>query len=484
MNKVINKDNLKKLTVLFLFLMPIFDTIFFYSKITTLIRIIFIVLIFILTIILYKDSHKHLKYLLIYFFVVLLYFIIDYYHSLGFTSLIPGNFSYNGYTELLTIIKLMIPITLIYSLYYQKLSKKDYYFIIKSWILLISLSIIVLNIFKYSLSSYSTDIIKYNIFEWHKGLYYIYTASRGLFIYPNQEAIIILMLLVLETYDVITSKKINILYIILLTITCLILGTRVSSFGGLLLLIFILLLYIIYSLINKEKISHNIYLFIIPIIIWILLLPISPYSNRNIELNKVNTKENIISNNIENNNETTYIFIENNKMQYVDQNHDNSKLPTVFYQKYYSYQYDSDFWYVFVQYTPNNKLNYRYIETSIIKRVMQIDNRKTDYLFGISNTRIQHIVNIERDFVEQFYAFGIIGSIILLFIYPLSLFLLIKNYLKDKSYFNLLLIINCLIFVFVSYLTGNILNSITTTIPYAILTNHNILQNKTKKIVK
>ena len=140
--------------------------------------------------------------------------------------------------------------------------------------------------------------------------------------------------------------------------------------------------------------------------------------------------------------------------------------------------------YDFVQNTPNNKLNYRYIETSIIKRVMQIDNRKTDYLFGISNTRIQHIVNIERDFVEQFYAFGIIGSIILLFIYPLSLFLLIKNYLKKRSYFNLLLIINCLIFIFVSYLTGNILNSITTTIPYAVLTNHNILQNKTKKCIK
>ena len=40
-----------------------------------------------------------------------------------------------------------------------------------------------------------------------------------------------------------------------------------------------------------------------------------------------------------------------------------------------------------------------------------------DKYIGISNTRIQNIVNIESDFYLHYYAFGIIGSIILLIIY-------------------------------------------------------------------
>ena len=56
---------LKLLTMIFLITSPIFDMTFFHSRFTTLIRIFIILVIFISTIFLYKDSRKSLKYIII-----------------------------------------------------------------------------------------------------------------------------------------------------------------------------------------------------------------------------------------------------------------------------------------------------------------------------------------------------------------------------------------------------------------------------------
>jgi hypothetical protein len=465
------KNNLKKylkyFTLIFLFLMPIFDTIYFFNRYTTLIRIIIILVILLFTIICHPNSRKNLKWLFIYYAFCLGYFFINYYHALGFYSFMPDNIFYSGYTELLTILKLMVPITLIYVLYYQDINKKEYFLIIKSWIILIAGSIIALNLIKLSLSSYSTEIIKYSILEWHKGLYYAYTASRGLFVYANQEAVIMIMLFTMSIY-LLLENKINVIYLIMLTFGMIMLGTRVSTLGIPLIIIASSFGYLYLLITHKTTFNKNFFLLIIPLIIWIFLIKIAPYSNRNVELNKVNniTQINPIKDvNSPNDLENT----KNWQQKYVDLNHDDEKLPEIFYTKYYNYKYDSEFWYNFVKETPNEKLNYRYIETSIIKRVVDIDNRKSDILFGISNTRIQNTVNIERDFVEQYYAFGIIGSIILLLIYPVLFLISLKKFLINKEYINYLQLLSICLFIGISILTGNIINSVGTTIPFIFI---------------
>lgn len=457
-----NKENLKKLTLVFLFLMPFSDYIYFFSKITTLIKIIIILIIFLLTIYLYKDSRKNLKKLLIYYSLAIIYLFFNYLHSKNFISYDPNNFNYNFFNETLTIIKLMMPITLIYSLYYQKFNKKDSLFIIKSWVLIIGLTIIITNIFKISLGSYSDATINYNIFEWHKGLYYIYSSSRGLFKYANQEALIMLVLLILEIYETIKTNKKNIIYILILMFAMLMLGTRVSSIGGLLILISCFIIYFIFVLFKKEKYNSNIFYLLIPIFIWLFILPISPYSNRNVELNKPP-----VINNISPNDNTNKEKKELSKTEYIDSYHNDEKLPKVFYTKYYSYEYDSDFWYDFVKNTPDKNINYRYIEEKIIERVEEVNNNYLDVFLGISNSRIQNIVNIEKDYVEQYYAFGIIGLIILLFIYPLMFILSLIKFIKDRNYDNFILSLTMFLWLVVPYLTGNIINSLTTIIPFA-----------------
>jgi hypothetical protein len=48
--------------------------------------------------------------------------------------------------------------------------------------------------------------------------------------------------------------------------------------------------------------------------------------------------------------------------------------------------------------------NHRYVEKAMVKRVIEINNSKMDALFGITNTRLQNIFNIEQDFIVQYYA--------------------------------------------------------------------------------
>lgn len=469
------KNNLlKKFTLFFLFCMPIFDTIWFYSKWTTAVRVGIIFLIFIFTLIFYKQSRKKSLFLWSWYLLCGIYFIINYYHSFDFFALQPNFSNYSGYQELLTILKLMCLPTLLFSLYYQKFNKKEYLFIIKSWVIIIAGSIILTNLFKISLSSYGTNVISYNIFEWNKGLYYIKTASRGFFIYANQVALIMVMLLVIAFYMTAFVNLKNIIYLILLSLAMLMLGTRVSSLGGLLILMLLFLSYFVYQIYKKEKINWQILFILIPILVWgLLLFTVSPYQNRNVELDQVNEidahEDMINSSKLENALIKHDIKETKDKISYVDTYVDNNKLPKKFYQSYYSYVYDPDFWYDFVLNTPNEKINYRYIETSIIKRVVQIDDRTSDIWFGISNTRIQNIVNIERDFLLHYYAFGIVGCIILLCIYPI---LLVSNFItliKKKDYLSFICLINIVLFTSIAYLTGNILNSINMLIYFAFI---------------
>ncbi len=384
--------------------------------------------------------------------------------------MVPGNFNYSVFDEALTILKLVMPITFIYSLYYQRISWKKYLLVLKVWVILISGSIIITNIFKISLSSYSDAVITKNIFEWNINNYYQETASKGLFMYANQEAVVMLMLLLVFVYDFIYKDKRSIFYIFLLAISMLMLGTRVSSVGGLLTLICAYLFYIIYVLYKKEKFDKKTLIIFIPIVLWGLLIPISPYANRNIELNSVEeVSDNVvgIATDQEELSEPSEEEITN--IDYVYNNYNPNYLPKVFFEEYYPVQYDSGFWREFIENTPLEEMNYRTIETSIIKRVVEINDDSLDILFGISNSRIQNIVNIERDFVLHYYAFGIIGSIILLLVYILMLIYSVYNFFKYQTFYLFIFTTVIVLFIFSAYLTGNIINSINAIIPFSFI---------------
>ena len=223
------QDILKKITIIFLILFPLSGLSFFHHNLTNLFIVLFIFFLFISIIFINKKALKYSKYLFLYYIICFLYLIINYFLNKNFISLIPDYYSF--YKESLTIIKLIMPITFLYSLYFLNLKQKEYIFIVKIWTIIISLSIIITNIFKISLSSYSNDIITYNIFSWYKNPSYLLSASKGFFTYANQVALILLCLLIVMTKEVLIKKN-NIIYLILIMLSMLMLGTRLSSLGG------------------------------------------------------------------------------------------------------------------------------------------------------------------------------------------------------------------------------------------------------------
>lgn len=465
------RDNVKNIienvTVFFLFLLPLFSTVFLYNKISTLIQIIFVFLLLFVTLIFYKDSRKNIKWMILYYVLCLIYLGVSFYHQEYFKSLLPSSYDFNIVSELLMILKLITPITFIYSLYYIKLPFKKYMLVLKVWCILFAGSIVLTNIFKISLGSYSDTFITKNIFEWNKHNYYKYTASKGYFMYANQVSALCIIFLLMFIYDYLYNSKKSIIYILLVSFAMLMLGTRVSTLGGLLTLVFAIIFYFIINIFNKISIKKRIYILVIPVLGWVLLLQVSPYNNRSIELNRsmnrhmddtsiVDDKAIVMDDTSMNVDKTKYVY----------QNYNKDYLPKVFFEKYYPIKYDEEFWYNFVKNNSIDKINYRYIEKSIIRRVVEVNNNPLDKYIGISNTRIQNIVNIESDFYLHYYAFGIIGSIILLVIYLILFIYTFNNFVKIQNYYAFTMLSCVVLFLFSAFLTGNIINSINTVLPF------------------
>lgn len=476
------KNIIENVTVFFLFLLPLFSTVFLYNKISTLIQIIFVFLLLFVTLILYKDSRKNIKWMILYYVLCLIYLGVSFYHQESFKSLLPSSYGFNIVSELLTILKLITPITFIYSLYYIKLPFKKYMLVLKVWCILFAGSIVLTNIFKISLGSYSDTFITKNIFEWNKYNYYKYTASKGYFMYANQVSALCIIFLLMFIYDYLYNSKKSIIYVLLVSLAMLMLGTRVSTLGGLLTLVFAIIFYFIINIFNKISIKKRIYILVIPVLGWVLLLHVSPYNNRSIELNRSINRHmddtSIVDDKAIVMDDTS---MDVDKTKYVYQNYNKDYLPKVFFEKYYPIKYDEEFWYNFVKNNSIDKINYRYIEKSIIRRVVEVNNNALDKYIGISNTRIQNIVNIESDFYLHYYAFGIIGSIILLVIYLILFIYAFNNFVKIQNYYAFIMLSCVVLFLFSAFLTGNIINSINAVLPFIFVVSGVIYEGKIEK---
>ena len=212
---------LQKLLVIFMLTYPIFDMVPFYNSLTTLIRVIITFGLLIWLLVKDKKALKHLPYLIAFGVTVLIYMLFHHLNTVHFNSFDPNNFNYSWFEESLQILKMVMPFILFYILYHSKLDKKDYLLIIKSWIIIISGQIVITNLFKISLGSYSNVKIGGSILSWFdNSLTYYDLASKGFFVFANQ-VVCILVCMIPVSYYFYTKKELNFLYIVLLMISLL-----------------------------------------------------------------------------------------------------------------------------------------------------------------------------------------------------------------------------------------------------------------------
>ncbi len=431
--KKINLNNLMyKILIVFLIIQPIFDIKFFYNSISTLIRVIVIFALFSYYFLTSKSKHKF--WLLIYPCLLGIYFIFHHLNALSFHSLVPGNFNYSIIEEALYFVKMISPFMLIYCIYKASIKQNTIINVMKTLTLIISLTIIISNLFVFSYGSYSDATIKANFFEWfNPNTNYSYRdlASKGLFEFGNQIAALLIMFLPFMIYSALEKRKMqNWLIVILNIFSLVLLCTRVSVLGVFIVLVYTILVCCFIDFINKRHFKFKQYIPIVVIfLVCILLLPFNPMFSRLLERETVietfkkeeinepsgftiedgrsatsrisdNISDDII-NNIASTPDTssdTYMF------QYIENNYENKQIHKQFIFENYPYKYDPEFWYEFLQEDISRTTDYRYIELSMIKRVVEINNNPLDKWLGITNTRLQNIFNIEKDFVVQYYA--------------------------------------------------------------------------------
>lgn len=370
------------------------------------------------------------------------------------------------------------PFLLIYSLYKAEFSKDKIIQIVKCLVLTICLVIIISNLFEFSLGTYSNVTIKANFFDWfNPNSTNVYTdlASKGFFQYGNQTSAILIMFLPFMVYNV--FKKFN--FMNYFTLICnvfalILLCTKVAVIGVAIVFIYSLFVFAFIHIIQKKKLNFKTCIpILIVLILYGALLPKNPMFSR------INESSNVIAE-FDKEQQPSLPKVPDSEVkisvedmiQYIENTYNSKKVPKQFLLENYPYKYDPEFWYNFLQQDISLTMDYRYTECSMIKRIVEVNNNPMDKLFGITNTRLQNVFNIERDFVVQYYALGIIGLFLVFAPYLVFLVLFACKTLKEK--FKNLTIINSLacisiIFLFgTSYMSGNLLNSLSFTIYFTI----------------
>lgn len=512
---IIKKEIIEKFLLIFLIIQPLLDFYFLYDEskfsflvfsIPTIFRIIGVGILGCLFLIVI-NKRKELKYYIIYLLLVSIYFILHHYNALNFTDLY-GSYDF-GYTltgELFYIIRMLLPLAMIIiSMHYDfddnRIKK------LVSWLIFIICGFIfVTNILEISLGSYSKEVIKGNIFCWFTsdkcGLNYLDLASKAFFNDPNRLSALLVLISPLMFYSFIKKANIKtLLLIILMFLGMFMLGTKVSTYGFLMILIFSLIGYLFFTLIKKELLySSKIGLFLIGLLaITIFVLPYSPAINRNLVDNTLITDHNSNTDGTLNKEQISMAKLnEAIKEEYLKENTDTSitykemleslskkaqeKLLFSFieenYQEYrinpqfiidsYPYQIDPIFWYDIMNLDLETRLDFRYIEEAMLKRVKEINANPLDDYLGITFTRMGNIFDLERDFLSHYYTLGIIGLILLLLPYLIIVLIcgikMLINYKTKINLKNYFLLMGIGISLFAAFYSGNVMDGLIVTL--------------------
>lgn len=487
------KELLMKILLFFVIIQPLLDiyilfdekiiTLFHFSP-STILRMIIIIMIGILTFITYHKK-KHLIWYVTYGALISIYIILHHLTAIQFKSNFPDNFNYSFISELFYIIRMMIPLIVIYISSKLKYSNNRLYKIVFWLTILISGSIVITNFLGISLGTYTSKFTEVNFFSWFfSSTYYDYTfydaATKSLFMYGNQVSSLLLFLNILVLYIVLIKPTVkNVLLLILNFLAMFILGTKVATLGFIISLFTVLIVYLFCYFIDKEKNKINknvIIIFTFFAIFWAIIYPYSPCNNRSqltttiasthdydSEKHTLSTaKEKIES--MENSTEK----IEYMK-KFVKENWDLYAIEKATIFKKYNYKYDPEFWYNTFCYPYELRASQRFLEEAILKRMIEVNDKQIENsLFGITYTRMSNAYPLERDFLSHYYTLGIIGFILLLSPYFIIFGFLIIYILRDfKNRCTLINICSCLsIFVLLgsAFYSGNVMDSLFVTI--------------------
>ena len=279
MQKIINKDFIMKLTIIFLIIQPILDIKVFYDleifgvTIPTIIRLLVVGILFLL----FMFNKKKFKLPILYFVLFFIYMLLHLWNASNNYINLAGR--YSVISEIIYLIRLAIPMIFIIFSYNYNFNSKTISKLFYIVAFIFSSIMLITNIFGIAYPSYthSTGIVG-NIFNWpflnKNDIGYYNLATKGWFGYANPLAglfCLILPFLLYSFYKQTSLKKF--IGILALLISMLMLGTRISSYMAIVIPIVMLITYLlICCLFKTEKFKPKTLVY--SIIMILLIIPI------------------------------------------------------------------------------------------------------------------------------------------------------------------------------------------------------------------
>lgn len=534
---IINEKVVLTLLIGLVVLQPVFDLDYLIAdwldqfglpRLSTIIRFIIIPLLVLFVFI--HDKHKKSTVILGGFYGVALA-IYFYFHCQNAIEVFPklyfpSNFYFDTFQELTYVLTLTLPYALIYCFY--KMDTNDYLvqMVVTASSLLTAVPIFIGDIVPFGLSTY-VGKTKGNFLSW---FYLIFDESHEIpkyytskFFFKEGNTIGILMFMVLPLlyyyFHHAKKKEHKIGYGILIfihSLSMMILGTRVATYGAVLVPAAYLVLCVFFSLLKKESWSKSTLLFTaISTLIFGLILPYSPaVKNQQIDAkNDLALAENGMADQGRNelaNNRITVIkesdpaYIHMFEVYGIKARYAQS-ISKEYYLDYYDYRLDPYFW---VEMILNRPLEERVGGRNIQKIFFEYkwndgrldikldpngneegDNVQTIYFNGCNftspclttmnralglgySTFMNGSIVLEKDFVQQYYTFGPLGAFLLLSpwigLTLVGVFLLFKYF---KINFNLLNACYAMAVVFAfgsGFMSGHVLDQFLTSTMMAL----------------
>lgn len=483
LNAFNQKDPVRFLLIAYIILQPVLDiymTLFDqYIQVanTSLATIIRFLLVFFMAIaVIYRTRKEKITHCFIGFlFLVALYSVIHHMNAAGF-SVELAVARYNLFQELLYIARMCIPPTLIYVIYCVKPTYADIKKMVLGTSVIMSAVILAGNLLKFGHLAYSLDVvvIEHSMFSWFSDavIPWAELTCRGLFQWTNQISAVMLVTLPVVFYICLKEQRIHLwVFTVMHILAMLNLGTRIASYCCVLVFFGIVFLFILEKIIHKETFRNqlkNALCFLVSAVIILVFFLNAPIMHKEPEIAPPN--EHL---------QEGYIdpadLSDQEKLLFLEEALPDAYIQPVHPYTEYPYQEDLDFWYDLVHNMPTDKYaGNRNIRPLMVARILERDDRTSNYLWGISFTRSSSFVWPERDIQTQFDALGIVG--ILLLLGPYFACFLIGGWFFFKDFVNNLRLSRC-IYLFsaflgiaTAYLSGHVMNEVFPSVFLALIT--------------
>lgn len=439
--------------------------------IPTLVRMGFIAILGIMSFFIFKFRKSHLL-LVLYLVMIGVYFALHHMNALEFQSLVPSDFGYSMLGEAFYVIRMCIPIAVMYYIYNSKFGRKEFNLCVLGVAIFVSGLSIITNIFKVAIASYSEQTISGNIFDWffNQGAYYHnQLASKGWF-YVSIVSMVLVLLLPYMFYLYIDTKRVRYLGVgILQGIALFMFGTKATSYSVVIVLILMCVLYL-FSAIIKREYKFNLKVVAVLFAVSLGSIGVLQYSPAAARMSfDENYKEDIDKEEEEDIKEEIYkkYDFENEEeiILFFDNNYNSLSINEEILTKKYPYKYDLVFWYdFFVSTVPSQRMQNRIVQEAVLQRVQEVNDNDLDKYLGIGYTRTSNIYNLEKDFVYQYYSMGYIGAVLLVGPYILILLvimvLMLIRFKEKMTLLNCSLVLGCGLVCCLAYYSGNTLENL------------------------